>query len=135
VITILLYLPFKFHQFLLFSLVGGISAILGGALLYFFVETVGLPENWAYFTQLMLILQFNFNFNDSITWGANRHKTTCYIKRWAKFHFGRGISLLGSQMFFMAATELNMPYMLAYACDSAFWLCANYIVGKKWVFK
>lgn len=122
------------RRLIVFSLIGGIVALLGSILLYFFIDICQIEDNTGYFLQTFISLQINFNLNDFITW-RDRRKNYNYWNRWIKFHVARFLTILICQLFFYLMVNSGMHYMIAFLFNIAFGMVINYISSNKFVFR
>lgn len=121
-------------RFLKFGIVGGAVAVFSLAFLYVLVEIFSIRENIAYFIQMIVALQLNFNLNKELTWKDRRGKKGEYWNRWAKFHGTRAFSALLNQGLFVLLNAMGMYYMFAAVFCLVFSTVINYFMSDRFVF-
>jgi putative flippase GtrA len=119
----------------MFGLIGGLVTIIGGGLMFLFVDIFRIEQNTAYFIQTVIALQLNFNLNDLMTWGDWRTENGSYWQRWGKFHLTRLSTVVLCQEFFYLMVAIDIPYMVAYVINIALGMGINYVMSDKLVFR
>lgn len=119
-----------------FLIGGGLTALIGMALLYFLVEHAGLHERTAFAIQLAVTLSINFLFNQAVTWRDAPSAGFMTIRRFGTFLLTRGFSQLVSfGMFALLTTDLiGLHYMAANIVCLLITTVMNYYSSLRFVF-
>jgi len=117
-----------------FLIVGLVSSILGLALLYIFVELLGLNKNVANLAQLLVILQVNFILNMKYTWKESPTTLRDFFRKWVSFHLVHSVSSLSNVAAF-AVLIVWLPYAISYGITLGLVAILNYLGMDKFVFK
>lgn len=125
----------RYRRIVIFVLVGGLVALLGGIQMYLYVEVLHMEQILAYFLQTFLSLQINFNINDRWTWGDWRTNNGGYFHRWVKFHLSRFVMVLFDQVVFGILVLLGVHYLATYTILIILGFTVNYVTSSKLVFK
>jgi len=121
-------------RFWKFALIGGSIMLVGGGILYLFVDILSIEKNLANFILAIISIQMNFWLNNLITWRDRRGSKL--LHRLAKFHAVKSITVsVNVILFFLLATVFSFPYLIAYTICVAIITVLNYLANEHIVFR